>query len=292
MIIALPICAQPIVIKKAIEAGKHVLSEKPIGKDIETAARLTKWFKHVKREEIWSVGENFRFFEPITFAAEQIEKLGGELVTFSVDLYAFIDETDEYFRTAWYVFLCYRRDTLSLRHAKCGSLTRRQKPDYQGGFVLDGGIHYVAALRYLLAAAGQIISTVRASTSLVKEDLAPVDTIHASMTTASNRHGTFNLSYGSQFRRECQIRIVMTSGAVTVTPSEVTISRNDKRAIQQKTFRFPPSSGVRKEVAAFAESIRTKEADPRGSPEQAYHDLKLLQGMLESGEEEGAAKRI
>ena len=179
-----------------------------------------------------------------------------------------------------------------LRRAKRGSLTRRQKPDYQGGFVLDGGIHYVAALRYLLAAADQIISTVRASTSLVKEDLAPVDTLHASMTTAKNRHGTFNLSYGSQFRRECQIRIVMTSGAVTVSPSEVTISRNDKRAIQQKTFRFPPSSGVRKEVAAFAESIRTKEADPRGSPEQAYHDLKLLQGMLESGEEEGAPKRI
>ena len=101
------------MIKKAIEAGKHVLSEKPIGKDIETAARLTKWFKHVKREEIWSVGENFRFFEPMTFAAEQIEKLGGELVTFSVDLYAFIDESDEYFRTTWYVFLCFHRDIFS-----------------------------------------------------------------------------------------------------------------------------------------------------------------------------------
>ena len=84
----------------------------------------------------------------------------------------------------------------------------------------------------------------------------------------------------------------MTSGAVTVTPSEVTISRNDKRAIKQKTFRFPPSTGVRKEVAAFAESIRTMDPDPRGSPEEAYHDLKLLQGMLESGEEDGAAKRI
>ena len=288
----MPISVQPIFIRKAIEAGKHVLSEKPIGKDIETAARLTKWFKHVKREKIWSVGENFRFFEPITFAADQIQKLGGELVTFSVDLYGFIDENDEFFRTAWYVFLCFPPDTLSLRRAKCGPFTRRQKPDYQGGFILDGGIHYVAALRCLLAAAGQIISTVRASTSLVKEDLAPVDTLHASMTTASNRQGTFNLSYGSQFRRECRIRIVMTSGAVTVTPSEVTISRNDKRAIQEKTFRFPPSSGVRKEVAAFAESIRTKEADPRASPEQAYQDLKLLQSMLESGDEEGATKRI
>ena len=107
MIIALPICVQPIFIKKAIEAGKHVLSEKPVGKDIETAAGLINWYKHQKREVIWSVGENFRFFEPITFAAEQIEKLGGELVTFSVDLYGYIDENDEFFRTAWYVSLCF-----------------------------------------------------------------------------------------------------------------------------------------------------------------------------------------
>ena len=104
MIIALPICVQPIAIKESIDAGKHVLSEKPIAKDIETAAQLIRWYKHQKREKIWSVGENFRFFEPITFAAEQIKKLGGELVTFSVDLHAYIDENDEFYRTAWYAF--------------------------------------------------------------------------------------------------------------------------------------------------------------------------------------------
>ena len=103
VIIALPICIQPTVIKIAIEAGKHVLSEKPIAKDIETAAQLIRWYKLQRREQLWSVGENFRFFEPIVFAFEQIKKLGGELVTFSVDLHAFIDETDEYYQTAWYV---------------------------------------------------------------------------------------------------------------------------------------------------------------------------------------------
>ena len=84
----------------------------------------------------------------------------------------------------------------------------------------------------------------------------------------------------------------MTNGAVAVTPSQVTISSNDKMAINEKTFRFPPGNGVSKEVAAFAESIHTKAPNARGSPEQAYDDLKLLQGMLESGEEEGAAKKI
>ena len=102
VIIALPICAQPAVIQKALKAGKHVLSEKPIAEDLETAAQLIQWYKNSGREEIWSVGENFRFFDPILFAVEQIKKLGGELVTFSVDLHAFIDETDEFYQTPWY----------------------------------------------------------------------------------------------------------------------------------------------------------------------------------------------
>lgn len=269
VIIALPICHQPTVVKQAIEAGKHVLSEKPIAKDIETAAQLIRWYKHQRRQEIWIVGENFRFFDPVMFAVEQIKKLGGEVVTFSVDVHAFIDEDDQYYQTAW-----------------------RKKPDYQGGFLLDGGIHYVAALRCLLEAAGQSISTVRASTSLIKEDLAPADTLNANMTTVNKSNGTFNLSYGSRFRRDCQIFIVTTNGAVAMSPSEVVVSTNDQRTTKNKTFRFPPGSGVRKEVAAFAESVHTKEPNPRGSPDQAYDDLKLLQGMLESGEEEGAAKRI
>lgn len=119
-----------------------------------------------------------------------------------------------------------------------------------------------------------------------------MDTLNANMTTTDKRNGTFNLSYGSKFRRDCRVCIVTTCGAVVVSPSEVTVSTGDKTTTQNKTFRFPPGSGVRKEVAAFAESISAKEPNPRGSPEQAYLDLKLLQGMLESGEEEGAAKRI
>ena len=184
------------------------------------------------------------------------------------------------------------RVVLLLSCANSNFVARRQKPEYQGGFLLDGGIHFVAALRCLLEAAAQPISTVRATTSLIKEDLAPLDTLNANMTTVNKRNGTFNLSYGSKFRRDCKIRIVTTTGAVAVSPSEVIITTNDKRTTQEKTYKFPPGSGVRKEVAAFAESICSKEPNPRGSPEQAYLDLKLLQGMLESGEEDGAAKRI
>ena len=45
-------------------------------------------------------------------------------------------------------------------------------------------------------------------------------------------------------------------------------------------------------MTAFAESIRTGKADPRGTPEEALADLQVLQAILESGEEAGAAKKV
>ena len=102
MIIALPIPVQPSFIKRAITAGKHVLSEKPIAKDVKSAIDLLKWYNAKKRRELWSVGENFRFMDQLNFGADQIRKLSGEVVTFSVRLNGFIDEQDESYQTDWY----------------------------------------------------------------------------------------------------------------------------------------------------------------------------------------------
>jgi predicted dehydrogenase len=102
VIVALPIPIQPEVIKRAIAAGKHVLSEKPIAKDVETAEELIRWYEEQHCEKLWSVGENFRFFEPLAFGAEQVRKMGGEIMTFNVKMYGLIDEDNEYSKSAWY----------------------------------------------------------------------------------------------------------------------------------------------------------------------------------------------
>ena len=47
---------------------------------------------------------------------------------------------------------------------------------------------------------------------------------------------------------------------------------------------------MKAEVHAFAESIQNGFADERGAPEQALADLRLIERMLESGEQEGAIK--
>ena len=101
VIIALPILVQPDVIKRAIAAGKHVLSEKPIAKDVQEAVQLIRWFNDRAQGEVWSVGENFRFFEPLDFAAQQVRKMGGEIVSLSVEMYGLVEESDEYYQSTW-----------------------------------------------------------------------------------------------------------------------------------------------------------------------------------------------
>lgn len=102
VVIALPIPLQPAMITKAITAGKHVLSEKPIAPTVQSAVDLLKWYKAKKRREMWSVAENFRFMDQFNFGADRIRELKGEVVTFSVRLYGFIDDEDEFYQTEWY----------------------------------------------------------------------------------------------------------------------------------------------------------------------------------------------
>lgn len=99
--VALPIVSQPAFIKKALSAGKHVLSEKPIAKDVEAATELLTWYEGLGADRpIWGVGENFRFWQSVEYAQEKLAEMGGEVVTFGFEMFKFLDADDKYFNTA------------------------------------------------------------------------------------------------------------------------------------------------------------------------------------------------
>jgi predicted dehydrogenase len=56
----LPITAQPDLIIKALKAGKHVISEKPIAKDVATAKALIETYEKEYKPKglIWRVAES------------------------------------------------------------------------------------------------------------------------------------------------------------------------------------------------------------------------------------------
>lgn len=60
-IVVLPLTQQPEIVLRALAAGKNVLSEKPVAKDVKTGlALIEKWEKDFKPKGlIWRVAENF-----------------------------------------------------------------------------------------------------------------------------------------------------------------------------------------------------------------------------------------
>ena len=99
VIIALPILNQPEYIRKALLAGKHVLSEKPIAENVGDAKALLKWYRSEidTKKVTWSVAENNRFLNTFAAAAEARKKMGRTL-GFRVRMQTLV-EGGKYFET-------------------------------------------------------------------------------------------------------------------------------------------------------------------------------------------------
>ncbi|CAO2653498.1 Nn.00g029090.m01.CDS01 [Neocucurbitaria sp. VM-36] len=259
VVIALPITAQPPIIKKALSAGKHVLSEKPIAKDVATAKELVSFYEQLgEGKPIWAVGENLRFVEGLVIGEQKVKEIGGEITTFAVEMFTFVDENNKWFNTEW-----------------------RKTPDYQGGFLLDGGVHFVAGLRLLMNAVGQDIASLTAKTTLVAPQLAPVDTAHAIVTSQSGRSGTMSMSWATEFKAGFHFQLVTTNGSVTVTMTDVTVK---KKGVADEKIDYKFDMGVKQEMEAFGKSVAKGTVDAKQSMQEALKDLVVLEGILNSGE--------
>ncbi|KAJ5611788.1 hypothetical protein N7528_008893 [Penicillium herquei] len=256
VIIGLPILIQPDFIKQALLAGKHVLSEKPIAKDVATARELMEWYHaHIDTNKvIWAVGENFRYLTKFFFAAEQVRQMGA-VKNFRVNVHQLVKQDNKYYLTAW-----------------------RKTPEYQGGFLLDGGVHMVAGLRMILG--DEKIQTVSAHSQQQQEYLPPVDTVDAVAKTASGATGVVSLSWGSAFNDNV-FEFSCEKGVVTLRFDDVVVNG------QNHHIEFD-GKGVVPEFAEFAAAVSDgRSVARRQSPEEALADLEVLELMLQSGERDG-----
>ncbi|KAB5515131.1 hypothetical protein GE09DRAFT_1161052 [Coniochaeta sp. 2T2.1] len=258
VVVVLPINNQPEVVKRCIAAGKHVLSEKPVARDVATAKELLAWYRSQSSPPIWAVAENFRYTESLVKAQEAVKQLGGKVLCFALRRYGFVKEEDKSFNTEW-----------------------RKVPGYQGGFLLDGGVHFAAGLRFLLGAAGEEVNQVVSFIDLLVARLGPHDTVHAVASTKSGAKGTITISFGTEHKRGLEIEIVTTNGTVSWNPEEVNVTGRSQK--------YAYSSGVTAEVAAFGKSLESKTTHPLQTPEEAFTDLQLVEGLLQSN---GQAKVV
>lgn len=174
-------------------------------------------------------------------------------------------------------------------------ISRRQKPTFQGGYLLDGGVHFVAVLRTLLAALGRNIEAVSAYTTSIQKTLPPADTVHAIIKTDDGRVGSYISSVGIESKLGMDFEIVTDKGSVRYSPFQMQIStklKNQEGKWEEQSQTAPLMWGVKEEVAAFAEGISTGRLDPRLSTSEALEDLRTVEAMLISGDAQGLPVNI
>lgn len=264
VVVVLPILVQPDIIKQAIQAGKHVLSEKPVAKDVATANELIQWYQAHKGKTLWGVAEQMRYDPKYVKASELVAKGEiGDVKFVSYRSQGNVKAGDKYFETPW-----------------------RKHPDYQGGFILDGGVHSIAAIRLTI---NQEIKRVSGYTRLNYDYLPPKDTVHASLQLTNGATGTLALSFASGEFNKNEFYVVGTKGYLSVG-SDITLTvGGDTKKIEPG--KIPVSRGVSQsfqaQINGFAKSINQGHLLPASAPEEALRDLAVIEGLLTSGEHDG-----
>jgi predicted dehydrogenase len=263
VIIALPIPVQPKFIKQALDAGKHVLAEKPIAKDVQTARDLVAYYRGHGGKATFGIAEQFRYLNSYLHGSSEIAKLGRVLGA-QLRLHFCVQPGGKYIETPW-----------------------RKVPDYQGGFLLDGGVHQIAALRLLLKGGGVKVKSVAAQTAQLREWLPPVDTVDAALKLDNGATGILSMSFGSSFD-DAEMAVACEKGTVSVDRhGGVTVKLADQKEPRSEVKKNE-EGGVATEVWAWAKSIKRGKPDDEQSPEEALADVELLEALLKSGEKGGA----
>ncbi|EKM57148.1 uncharacterized protein PHACADRAFT_254723 [Phanerochaete carnosa HHB-10118-sp] len=276
VVIALPITVQPSIVRKCLAAGKHVLSEKPVAPDVAGGIELIREVDTTYKPKglVWRVAENEEFERGWHVAAKAIRdgKI-GRINSFSARVVNYVAKDSKWYNTPW-----------------------RTVPDYQGGFLLDGGVHTVAALRILLPSP---IVSLSGFASQNRKHLPPHDTINAAARTADGVHGTVELTWGAPVpsRRD------QGNDGITITGEDGWIAINGVNLGSGRAYRISVYSvtkdeqgrdigeekhvfeeemrGVELQLVSFIKAI-DGEDDGFGSPLGALKDVAFIQAGLNS----------
>lgn len=254
VLVALPIEQNAVVVRDCLSVGKHVLCEKPLAHTLAEAQQLRDFAKPAG--PVLLVGENYYYRDDFNDAKALIaEGRLGEVFLISYEMTAEVDHTRSYGATLW-----------------------RQVPAYRGGFVTDGGVHHIAALRQL----GGEIRAVQAFTKNIHAVIQAEDNIVATLEFANGAIGQYSATYTAKAPQHLtRVRIFGTAGNIEITHGEM-LCFNPAVASAPEVRRYPNfDNGFRNEWLAFYEAIREEKFFP-STAEQCFTDQQIIWAMLDS----------
>jgi predicted dehydrogenase len=249
--IALPIELNYSVTKDALDSGKHVIVEKPLACNLSEGRKMSGFPN--KYKQVMMVAENFRYFPTILKIKECIEegKIGEPYWVF------------------WNNFNCISTDNMYAQ------TKWRIKHKYPGGFITDGGVHNMAALRFLF---GDITSG-RALAKSINPKIGKMDSMSMQFCTTSNVNGVFNCFFSANGNLENRLTILGKKGSIVLERDTILINRD------QQTFReaVAANNGCKGEFENFYYAIREGQNIVSNFYE-AYKDLEVIITAVKSAE--------
>ncbi|MFQ5754369.1 MAG: Gfo/Idh/MocA family protein [bacterium] len=250
--IVLPIHLNYQVTKDALQAGKHVMVEKPLAANLTDAKSMVEFESHYPQVKM--VAENFRYHDTFhrlkTYLVEGI--IGEPYVIFWDVFYHINPNTNKYAQTKW-----------------------RIHHQYPGGFITDAGIHNIAVLRDMF---GDMVS-VNAFTKSINRKIGEIDAMSLQFVAANSIHGVFNIFVSVNGFQENRLLILGTHGSALVKDNEkIVINKNNKIELEETII---TDNGYVGEFEAFYQAIRNGQKVVSSFTE-AYLDLQVMLRALES----------
>jgi predicted dehydrogenase len=248
--IILPIELNRQVVMEAAKAGKHIMVEKPLAANLVDAEYLVELEKGYI--PVTMVAENFRF-RSIFYQIKSAIATGkiGQPYTVFWNNFNCIDESNPYAKTQW-----------------------RIHHQYPGGFVTDGGIHNIAALRDIFGD----LTGIGSFTKSINSGIGQLDSFSFQFSTSHQVSGVLNLFFSANSYAEDRLIILGTEGCIIVENNTMTLKRNDRIEIIEK---FDNDQGYTEEFIQFYQAIRSGQP-VKSSFLEAYHDLKVIIDALSS----------
>jgi predicted dehydrogenase len=252
--ITLPIELNYKATRDSLEAGKHVILEKPIASNLADAKKMLAFPEKYNR--VMMIAENFRY-QKVFVELKKIlgqDKI-GRVYSFSWNIFQKLTENNKYARIEW-----------------------RKNHKYEGGFITDAGVHNFAAIRMLFGEA----KYVNAFTDSINPNIGRTDTLSAQFIMRNNIQGVFNMYFSSSCYSENKFLIFGTEGTCVVIDNKITLKR---RGNPDKTIDCSDSSGFEEEFLDFYSAVSTfgrSNKRVKSTFSEGYKDLFLIIKSLES----------
>lgn len=285
VILSTPIDVQGDMVLQALQAGKHVLSEKPLAVSMDQAHALVEEYEAAFEDKglVWNVAGDYRYAQAVRLSHKAMDEIGKPFLV-SLKVRAPFLKSSPFSEAMW-----------------------RNQPKWYGGMIVEAFVHASSMLKRLFGPP----LYVSAHTSSQTPHIPSLDTMTAQVTWDQNVQGTVSVTYAST-QNEFELEVIGSQGRLVLTRLYETGSSGSsssggigpnvggngngsgcyRLSVENASNRYHqdiPFGGLDSDILAFSDSIQYGRHAPRfNTPQDALQDLELVDACLESGKLNGA----